>query len=194
VIPRKLHFVWMGPNPIPGNYIQNIEAWRVLHPGWTLTVWQDADVWPIHNREVFASAPETPLGYTLRADIFRHEVLFSFGGIYLDMDVEPVKALDDLRDCEAFACDQGQGLLGTAVLGTVAHNPTWKRVIDALPASIASGTVLAAQVGPDFITPIIRDHVTVLPQEAFFPYLWTEPEKLATSGTYGIHRWAGSWL
>ena len=189
MIPRLLHFTWVGPNPMPEQNAAYIEGWRALHPDWQVKVWGDADVPPLRNQAAYDAAPDSPKGYVLRSDLLRQELLLEWGGIYLDCDVEPIRALDDLLTLRAFACDQGGGVLGTAVLGTEPHNPTWRRVVAALSALIAEGSNL----GPLDLTPIIRDEVTILPSSAFYPYLWNEDPKPPAPDTYGIHRWDWAW-
>ena len=44
MIPRTLHQVWLGPDPIPARYMGFLDGWRRLHPGWSYQLWTDGDL------------------------------------------------------------------------------------------------------------------------------------------------------
>lgn len=95
-IPPIIHFIWLG-SPIPEKVAVNIKSWKDLHPGWTIKIWMDkeAEQFPwssAHSQQAFQSA----LNYAEKADIFRYEILYQFGGIYSDTDVYCLKPFHDL--------------------------------------------------------------------------------------------------
>jgi mannosyltransferase OCH1-like enzyme len=191
MIPRNLHFVWVGGAPMPDEYAQNIVGWTRLHPGWQVRVWDDDHVNWLRNWPEFEAARNPAQA----SDIVRYEALLLYGGIYLDCDVVPVRPLHDLLGHAAFAVDQGAGILCTAVLGAQGRHPAFREIVKALPAAFANGRTNLDQTGPHFQTPILRKHgITELPQETFFPYLWNEEPKPPTSATFGVHTWAKSWV
>lgn len=57
-------------------------------------LWRDADVAALDmiNRDAFDAAKTM----AQKADILRLEILYQYGGIYLDTDVEPVKSVAPL--------------------------------------------------------------------------------------------------
>ena len=191
MIPPTIHFVWVGGKTMPCEYAQNIVGWTRLHPRWNIRVWDD-DNRPVLRNEYEFKMARNP---AQASDVLRYELMLRYGGIYLDCDVEPVQSLRPLRRYEAFAVDQGEDILCTAVLGSEPGHPAFEAVVAALPAAFASGLTNLDQAGPTFQTPILRAHgVTVLPQETFYPYLWDEEPRPATPETFGIHRWAKSWV
>lgn len=63
--------------------------------GWTHRLWTDADVDSIclRNQHAYSAAPN----YGQKSDILRYELLERHGGVYVDVDMECVRPLDDLH-------------------------------------------------------------------------------------------------
>ena len=97
-IPRLLHQVWIGPAPLPARWAAFAARLRALHPAWEYRLWGDAEAaallaaGPDWARALYA-AWDNP-GF--RSDLLRLLVLQICGGVYLDTDCEPVRALDPL--------------------------------------------------------------------------------------------------
>mmetsp|Transcript_4914 Transcript_4914/g.8099 ORF Transcript_4914/g.8099 Transcript_4914/m.8099 type:complete len:398 (+) Transcript_4914:324-1517(+) len=152
-IPRLIHFIWLGNKPLPltttattttasnNNVVdivdgenECIRSWRRHHPNWTIQVWRDDDLGVSKNTannnqpNQWFNAPA--LQYALRhenygmaSDILRLELLWEYGGIYVDIDYLCVDVMDDLHlhndhfdfYCGAsrtFAVEVNNGLLG----------------------------------------------------------------------------------
>lgn len=188
MIPRILHRV--VPEVVPDRFEEFWGRWRELHDGWELMTWQDpidpAD-WELgwlHGR--------CTAGAQL-AGLMRLEVVYRFGGVYVDMDLEPVRPFDELLDHRCFIGTEGNGVLTDAVFGAERHHPGIRACIDLLASGFWSRN--PSETGPLLTTRMLsgRDDVTVLPQAAFYPYLWHEAEVEPGPGTYAIHRWNHSW-
>lgn len=41
IIPKKIHFIWVGGSKLPAKYIENICAWTERNPSFEVTVWVD---------------------------------------------------------------------------------------------------------------------------------------------------------
>ncbi len=84
-IPQIFHQIWIGKKPFPEKYKRWQKAWQSV-PGWEYRLWTDADVEKLElfNKDVFYQ--EKNLGS--RADILRIEILYRFGGVYIDTDFE----------------------------------------------------------------------------------------------------------
>ena len=66
----------------------------------TVEIWtdEDAENFPMKNRDIFEKA--TNLG--MKSDIFRYEILYQQGGVYLDTDFFCLQPLDDLNEMYDF--------------------------------------------------------------------------------------------
>ena len=76
-----------------------LNAWRTMHPGYEVRVRGDADVARFLKRHAPGTLPlwnKMPIG-AVKADVYRYVVLKVEGGVYADMDCEPIKSIEPLR-------------------------------------------------------------------------------------------------
>jgi len=191
MIPKLLHRIWVGDRPIPPRYEAFWDGWAELHPDWEMRTWTEDSLGWLTNAGCFALAPE-PQG---KADIARYELLARFGGIYLDCDVEPLRALDELTGLFAFAAWEDERFLCNAVMGSEPGHAAVLALVGRLPASAAAhvGEPPQVRTGPVFLTETWagRDDVTRLERETFYPYAWDAPDPGPPYPGFGVHRWAG---
>lgn len=198
MIPRRLHWIWLGPNPIPEEFVGYIEGWKRLHPLWEYCLWTDDNLPErIQNRAQFENAAH----YAQASDILRLEVIYQYGGVYIDMDFECVRNIASLCEGIDMFCGTEDGVhYCDGLFGAVPGHPAVKEAIDALPASMVEYGHLPInmQTGPGFTTRVWkgRKDVWVYPKEFFYPYGWHEKHRKSESflGAYAIHHWAGSWV
>ena len=201
MIPHTLHFVWVGPKPVPAEWIR---AWRALHLDWEIRIWHEADLWalPLLNREVFRHYMRRS-NYPGAADVARVEVLLRCGGVYSDIDSEPVRTLSDAPFMEAgfFAAytlplKGHEGRVGNGTLGAVAGHPVLKDYARAIgqqgklePAWNTTGGTLLTRV-----LSVHRDDpsVQVLPAGTFYAEGRRGVRANDGATTYVRHFWAGS--
>lgn len=84
-IPQVFHQIWIGTKPLPQKYKMWQKKWLSV-PGWRYKLWTDKDVEKLNlfNKDIYFK--EKNLG--ARADILRIEILYRFGGVYIDTDFE----------------------------------------------------------------------------------------------------------
>lgn len=131
MIPRRFHRIWLD-EPIPERFEAFWERLRDLHPGAEFITWTSSrpDALSFMRcREVFDAA-RTWAG---KADVLRYEVLATYGGVYLDCDVEPLRAFDDLLAGPPFAAWEDRNLICPTVIGAPAEHPAMRAVLDLLP-------------------------------------------------------------
>ncbi len=76
-----------------------LAAWRRIHPDYEIRVRGDAEAAAFlkkHAPGAFRIWNKMPLG-AVKADVYRYVVLRVEGGIYADMDCEPLKSIEPLR-------------------------------------------------------------------------------------------------
>ena len=187
MIPKILHRV--VPEDVPERFEAFWQAWCEMHPTWQTFTWQD----PLDpcDWELGSLFERCTAGAQL-AGLVRIEAVWRLGGVYVDMDMEPVRPIDDLLENELFICTQGGGILTDAMFGATAGHKGLRACMDVLGDWWSPDP---HDTGPSLTTRVLtgRDDVTVLPTEAFYPYLWHEDERSPAAGTYAIHRWNHSW-
>ena len=97
---RSLHQIWLGPNKMPADQWKWTKQWARMCRADRIEykLWRDADVQAdaISFSMINRSALDAATTMAQKADILRLEILYQFGGIYLDTDVEPVKSIAPL--------------------------------------------------------------------------------------------------
>lgn len=204
MIPSTFHRIWFGPKPMPARYVEYGEQWLNLHPGWTLTTWTYENLPKLVNQEIFdgigtrwpiragAAKPETVV-QVQQADIAAYEIVFKFGGVYLNCDIEPVRNIGPLLNTKrgGFLTWEADKLwISNAVLASYPHHPFWTECIARIPARMERGKQINWQTGPALVTETWRDHhdlMTVYPQSYFNPVSWQGQK--AVGPTYAIHHW-----
>jgi len=91
MIPKIIHFVWIGNRLLPDWAERNIAEFSLLNPGFDIMV---------HGPEVlfdeFKKHFNNALTICQKADLLRLCALKRFGGFYFDVDFFPFRSLDDL--------------------------------------------------------------------------------------------------
>lgn len=194
-IPRKLHRVWVGGKPIPEQFESWWQLTAKLNPDWELRTWRDNDIAQLRltNRRQYVGST-TLAG---KADVARYEILQQHGGVYLDVDFEPVRPLPELEG--AWACEESPGWVANGAMGSEPWHPAINAVVSALPDTWKrnrGGPVHRS--GPGLLTATWkgRADVTILCTETFYPYHYSQPRPRGDtwpSETVAVHHWAASW-
>ena len=195
-IPRILHRV--VPERTPATAEAWWEAWGRLHPTWRLLTHRDpldpAD-WPLtapHWRNVKAGAQ--------LADLIRLEALLRFGGVYVDMDMQPFRSLDPLLSAQVFAAWEDERCIPNAVLGARPDHPL---IAEALKRAIVAGRRSVWAGGPGVTTKLFAGHpdVLLLPPAAFYRVHYRDPDRDTAMlelppapWEFARHHYWGSWL
>jgi len=109
VIPARIHSFWFSGEEKPDIYKRCIESWHKHCPGYEILEW-NADNYDITKNFYMKQAYERQK-WAFVSDYARLDVVHSYGGIYLDMDVELLAPMDKLRNAAAFFCRQDDGFL-----------------------------------------------------------------------------------
>lgn len=128
-IPRILHYFWIGEEKMPEEYRRNIETWKRFCPDYEIMEWNETNY--DFGKYRFAKEALENKQYMYATDLARKDVLYTYGGIYLDTDVEMLKSIDDLLYNEAFiGIDDGGQLNSGSGLGAVEQHPMIKDMLD----------------------------------------------------------------
>ena len=94
MIPKIIHYCWFGHNPLPPLAIKCIESWKKYLPDYEIRRWDENnfDVNIIaYTREAYRLKK-----YAFVSDFARFWILYHYGGLYFDTDVEVIRPLDDI--------------------------------------------------------------------------------------------------
>lgn len=99
-IPKKIHYFWVGGNPIPESLQRCIDSWREYNPDYEILRWDESNYDFSVNSYMREAYEQKAWGFV--PDYARLDIIYRYGGIYLDTDVETIRKLDVLLCDEAF--------------------------------------------------------------------------------------------
>lgn len=163
-----------------------------INPHWEVKLWHDDSLLGVGiDTEYMLKRFWSPAS---ASNMIRLKLIQKYGGIYLDMDMEPLLPIDSVRQVygHAFACDQGDGRLCNAAFGAPPDHPWINWQIEHGPGDCDPHD---AAWGVYTMTKAPREMLYVVRTNAFFPYHYSEPEELRKPHPYTIceHKWHGSW-
>lgn len=94
MIPKVIHFCWFGGKPIPKEYQRYLDSWKKYLPDYEIKEWNESnyDV----NCIPFSKEAYEVGKFAYVSDYARLKILYEYGGIYFDTDVEVIRSMDDL--------------------------------------------------------------------------------------------------
>ena len=133
MIPKKLHFVWIGNESKRPDHC--IQTWIDKNPDYEVRIWGNEDLkttkW-FNARHMMEMAKHELCGV---ADMMRYEILYNEGGISLDADSVCLSPLEDwLLKPKAFAHWEQEhrrtGLINVSVMGSEKNNEFYGQCIE----------------------------------------------------------------
>jgi mannosyltransferase OCH1-like enzyme len=187
VIPRILHQVWLGADPLPDEHARWVETWRANHPDWEHHLWTEEN---LPDGLLRGEGYERLRHPVERSDILRLELVHRFGGVYVDTDVESLKPIDPLLGGVTFFVERlNSGRISHFVMGAVPGNDALRRAITEMKPRELYGYDKFA-TGPDYVSTFVDESagVTIFGAEVFSPRTPAEERE-----AYAIHHEARSW-
>ncbi|MEN7470513.1 glycosyltransferase family 32 protein, partial [Providencia stuartii] len=86
MIPKIIHYIWVGNNPKPQFVLDCIETWKQHLPDYEIMEWGNDCLETINNTYVNEAIKNKKWAFA--SDYIRLYALYNYGGIYLDSDVE----------------------------------------------------------------------------------------------------------
>lgn len=197
IIPKVFHRIWVGDEAMPKEFVYYGKTWEKYHPDWEMKLWTKENMISLINQEVYDKAEKE----AQKADIARYEILYNFGGVYIDCDFQCLKNIEPLLDnVSAFAAWESPGVVCISILGCNAGNSFFKELVDGTTNAVNKNCHLPInyQAGPMYFTEKVkgRNDVVIFDSELFYPYLYSEKHRKeeAFPNAYAVHHWSGSWL
>lgn len=120
MIPKIIHYCWFGSSPLDKSSSFFIKRWKELLPEYDIIRWDEKNFDIESNNYVKQAYAAKKWAFV--SDYVRLKVLYEYGGIYLDTDVELLKKFDDLLENKCFFCSESKYSICTAVIGAEKHS------------------------------------------------------------------------
>ena len=210
-IPKIFHQVWLG-SEYPKKYEKLKQTFIDNNPDWEFKIWTDKDVnkFDLVNKKIFDKCKN--MGS--KSDIFRYEILYKFGGVYIDTDFICLKPFNDLLYLDFFS---GNGQVSepeifNGLIGTTPKNRLIKKVIDSISEINENNfESIMKSTGPYLFQKVFFENidysekVLILPETYFYSLPAVDRfkireendlekiKKYAREESYTIHLWYTSW-
>lgn len=86
MIPKIIHYCWFGKNPKPNIVKKCIESWKKYCPDWEIKEWNESN-FDVSVHPYIKEAYERKK-WAFVSDVVRLLIVYEYGGVYLDTDVE----------------------------------------------------------------------------------------------------------
>ena len=94
MIPKIIHYCWFGRGPLPELAQKCIASWKKYLPDYEIKEWNE-DNFDVNIIPYTAEAYQAKK-YAFVSDYARFWILYRYGGIYFDTDVEVIRPIDDI--------------------------------------------------------------------------------------------------
>lgn len=202
MIPKIIHACWLGGADMPSDQKKFVGDWKSLLPDYEIKLWTEETFKEYYDGSLFVRDAIAKKKYGFLSDFFRFTVLYRFGGIYMDTDVELLKNLDPFLDCKMFMGFIFDSSIGTALFGTEKGNPLMLEWLQILESDYEKK---GFTVSNDWITGYFLEHypdfrlngtrqslacgIELYPKD-YFERLQVNKR---SGGGYAEHHCAGSW-
>jgi hypothetical protein len=209
MIPRILHYVWVGDQPLPPKVRINLETWSETNPDFEIRAWTNDNV-AFDNS--YLEQCRAQRHWANASNYIRLQKVAEQGGIYLDTDIMIIRSLAPLLKNKCFfgfqVEDEQKDRVNNAVFG--AEPGHW--FIEACRAYLLQtfdGSEPANHSSPRMVTHLLKEHglgaydrrgvsvkdVRIYPRPIFYPYSWEESFSLDAirRDTVTVHFWDKTW-
>lgn len=218
-IPPIIHQTWKDHN-VPNSFIEMANTWINLHPGWEYRLWTDEmnrnfikEKFPyfLHKYDNYPSNIQ-------RVDAVRYFALYTYGGIYVDMDFECLRNITLL--IENTGCVFGKEpedhciihqknmIISNAFMACIPQHPFFQSLCSELgndfPVTDHPNDRVLETTGPFMLSRKYNSYnrketIRLLESDLIYPLTKEEllndtpaiRQKLAAA--YAVHHYAGTW-
>jgi mannosyltransferase OCH1-like enzyme len=225
-IPKLIHFIWLGDHPMHPLMTEWVATWERLHPGWEICLWGNRDgfrseqnlLWCkfkamnghrlLRLKECHLDLVTRACHLSQRSNIWRYQIVQTYGGLYVDTDVEPILPIDTLLDGKsAFAATylHEPGHHACSFFGAVPGHPWTRALVDRLPeqdptVSLSMGSAYFSKITnehPDIaslpVIAVLHDHNPWMQPAGVVPDV-SSARRSFNPETYAIHHWSSNWF
>lgn len=209
MIPKKVHYIWLGGKPKDKLTEICLLTWKDKMPEYEFIEWneENLDLDKIAKESIYFAECRKRKLYAFMADYLRIKILYENGGIYIDTDVQAIQSLNKLLDkdillgYEECTIDKVNKQIGTGLIASEKGHWFIKKIYDFYNDEIMQTDM--------FIIPVIMTNIynkldsidkakiDILPKEYFSPYDSGGGKRfsadLVTNNTYAIHWFSYTW-
>lgn len=201
-IPKIIHQLWIGEKPMP---TKMMETWKLKNPDFEYILWDETRLATLkHDSYRPLNQIQELVG---KVDIYRWNILYQFGGVFLDADsicLEPIDQELFLKRL-AFATFENEnvraGLVAIGTMGFIPKHPLIRDILDYLntPELLDQISLYKAwySVGPGLFTRMLdtkkyNNMITIFPSYMFLPIHFTGHIYKGYKKVYAYQEWSNT--
>jgi mannosyltransferase OCH1-like enzyme len=202
IIPKIIHQLWIGPKPRPSKFMA---TWKKKHPDYEYIMWNEEEL----NRRGLCLECISKINeieeINGKADIIRWEILYYYGGLFVDADSICIEPFNYLMNQNKPFCGYEnenirQGLVATGTMAFPKNHPLPRGAIDYIKANQVSraktGKMAWQTVGPELLTKLLQTNmfsdVVIYPSYYFLPKHATGLQYMGHSIVYAYQEWGST--
>ena len=222
MIPKIIHYCWFGHNPLPELAKKCIASWKNYFPDYEIKEWNESnfDV----NAIPYTEEAYKQKKYAFVSDYARFWILYHYGGLYFDTDVEVIKPMNEIIEkgpfmgCENTAKKRNKvgdssglelGVNPGLGIGTTARLEFYKEILDKystmhflLPNGLMNQVTVVEYTTQLLCLKGLKSSnevqqvagIWVYPKEYFCPKDYTTGKVTITQNTVSIHHYSETWF
>lgn len=215
MIPKIIHYCWFGRNPLPELAVMCIESWKKYFPDYEIKEWNE-DNFDVNIIPYTAEAYQAKK-FAFVSDYARFWILYHYGGLYFDTDVEVIRPMDNIVNQGSFmGCEKDASIKEGSIpsvapglgLGCENKHPLYAEILDeyANLHFVDNSGNLNLKTVVEYVTEVLCMHglrsisgiqcvdgIFIYPKEYFCPIDFETKERIDTINTYTVHHYAASW-
>lgn len=206
MVPKIIHYCWFGGNKLPNSAKRCIASWKKFMPGYEIKEWNEEN-FDINCCEYVKEAYQAKK-WAFVSDYARFWILYNYGGLYFDTDVEIIKDIKPIVNKGAFmGCESIDSVAPGLGLGALPHSSLYKEILDyyesvhfifgngKIPKTVVEHTTkILCRHGWNGNGEIKKiDGIYIYPPEYFCPMDYHTGKFKVTENTYTIHWYTASW-
>jgi mannosyltransferase OCH1-like enzyme len=208
MIPKMIHYCWFGGNSLPDLAKKCIASWKKYFPEYEIKQWDESN-YDVHSIPYTSEAYKSKK-YAFVSDYARLDIIYQYGGIYFDTDVEVIRSFDPIIEASSFMGAEDPGRINPGIgFGAVPGLLVLHEILDRYRRMhfINADNTFNTTTIVDLTTEIFTNYnftvkdtiqavadVTVYPKEYFNPLEYDTHTVKTTSNTYSIHHGSASWF
>ena len=206
-IPRMIHYIWFSDKPVPNELQENIDGWKRLCPDYEIKCWNESNYDVSVNKYMYDAYKNKRWSFV--SDYARLDIVYKYGGIYFDTDVELVRRPDELLYNDAFIGFERLSTVNTGSgFGAKAGFPLIREMRDHYESVEFVNKINANEMilCPVYETAILEKHglqrngdFQIIDDMSVYPVMYFNARSLysgrlkITDRTISIHKCAWSW-
>lgn len=205
MIPKVIHYIWLGGKELPPIAKKCIASWQKFCPDYEIKRWDETNL--DLNKYQFVKDALEAKKYAFASDVLRTDILYNHGGIYFDIDVELLKPIDEFLSHDCFMGFETSNLLNPGlILGSIKGNKDLENILNTYQAlkfdvnNLVNLTVCEVFTKYYEQQGLTRDNKTqqigntlFYASEFFSPIDVVTNKKKITNNTHSVHWYNASW-